>query len=251
MNRKILILLAFILVAGGSDLRSRAETKPQESPEAPRPGGTPRMYLEKPKIDIGQIIEGQMILKKFEFKNIGDADLIITETKTTCGCTAALASTGPYRPGESGVIEVSYDSRGKIGHVSKDVRIYSNDPASPITIAIEGTAIGGTHPPMAPGEALFSGSCAECHSLPARGKNGKELYEAVCAICHDPPPGSHKVIAGNRQAMALNSGRELKKAISKGIPRTSMPGFVHSAGGPLSKDQVKSLVEYLESIRKK
>ena len=233
-----------------------AEIKPnpkvdKTSSADPPKEGTARILFEQPRFDFGRIGQGETLRKKFEFKNVGNADLVIRETKTSCGCTAALASTAPVHPNESGAVDVAYDSRGKFGHVYKDVKIFSNDPASPSTIAIEGVVTAPMHPAMGPGDVLFAGSCAECHSIPAKGKTGKELYDSVCAICHDPPANSHKFIAASRHSMSQISRRDLKNAISKGVPNSSMPAFSDSSSGPLSKEQIKSLADYLYSIRVK
>lgn len=213
--------------------------------------GVGRLTFVEEVHDFGVVIQGQNVKSRFEFKNTGTGNLIIYETQTACGCTAVIASTGPFRPGETGFIEVSYDTRGKIGHAYKDVKVLSNDPLSPATIAIEGTVSSGEHPTMAAGDVLFSGSCAQCHAVPAKGKRGIELYDAACAICHDPPPGSKKVLAGPRDALSQISKKRLKEVISKGIHYTSMPGFSHSSGGPLTKRQIRSLIKYLRSIRSK
>ncbi len=216
--------------------------------------GTPKIHFEVPNHNFGSIVQGNDIKHKFSFQNVGTGDLIITKAKGSCGCTVTTVSSMPYKPGEQGVIDVSVDTRGKFGRVFKDVRVESNDPASPVMLALEGMVMeNSAHPPMAAGEALFKGSCAECHSTPAKGKSGKELYQAVCAICHDPKPGdsSHKTMALNQEQLAQMDSGSLKEIISKGMPDTSMPGFLKKHNGPLSKKQVKSLVEYLESLRQK
>ena len=251
ISKKSAALLIFGSLFMSAFIRAESETVPgsDKTVLAPQKEGTVRIYFEQPRFDFGRINQGEMARKKFEFKNIGNADLLIRETKSSCGCTAALASTDPVHPNETGTIDVTYDSRGKFGYFYKDVKIFSNDPTSPATLVIEGVVAAPTHPTIAAGEVLFAGSCADCHSRPAKGKTGKELYESVCAICHDLPIDSHKFVAGSRHALSQMSKRELKKAISKGVPKTSMPAFLDTSRGPLSKDQVESLVDYLNSIR--
>lgn len=226
------------------------QAKPKE--EQNRPPTHAEIFFPEPVYNFGRIQTGEQVTKKFEFKNKGKEDLVIERLQTTCGCTAAVASTGPYAPGASGSIEVSYDSRGKIGFAVKEVHVISNDPRGPQVLRMEGTVLADTHPTKSAADVLFSGKCAECHSLPAQGKVGKTLYDAVCYLCHDFPPEHGKPrIAPSKEAMATISKKRLKRLISEGIPNTSMPGFAHSAGGPLSKEQVDSLVEYILSLQKK
>lgn len=211
--------------------------------------GTPKIQFEEPLHNFGKIVQGEPVHHKFGFTNTGTGDLIIYKAKGSCGCTAAAVSTGPFKPGEQSYIEVSYDSRGKFGHVYKDVKVESNDPDSPTTLIIEGVSMQGNHPPMTSGKTLFKGSCAECHFAPAKGKSGKELYQAVCSMCHDPS-NENKLMAADRFAMSERSFKSLINSTSHGVPGTSMPGFLSRHGGPLSKKQIKSLAEYLRSLNK-
>lgn len=213
---------------------------------------SPEIQFKEKVHDFGRIKTGEKTRHVFEFKNIGGSDLIIYNIKPTCGCTGAIASTGPYHPGESGTIQVEYDSRAKTGFAQKDVTVESNDPRSPQSLFLEGLVLGDTHPTISSADVLFTGSCAECHSIPAKGKKGKELYDAVCYLCHDLPQQSgKKSIAPDQETLAQLSKRELKKITTKGMPNTTMPGFSHKAGGPLSGEQIDSLLAYLKSIRKK
>jgi len=212
--------------------------------------GSSKIKFDEPAHNFGTALQGTSVNHRFTFQNVGTGDLVIFKAKGSCGCTAAVVSTGPFKPGEKGTIDVSYDSRGKFGSVFKDVRVDSNDPSSPSMIVLEGMIVESTHPGMTPGEVLFTGSCAECHAIPAKGKSGKDLYEAVCSMCHDPS-NIHKKIAVDRETLALIPFSILKKNISDGLPGTSMPGFAVKHGGPLTKKQIQSLLKYLESIRPK
>lgn len=218
--------------------------------EAPAP---PRLLFDRMTQDFGMAKQGEKVVRRFGFANVGGSDLVIGSLKSTCGCTAAVASTGPYRPGERGEVEVSYDSRGKVGFAHKEVEVFSNASNLSQTLTIQGTVLEeGSHPMIAASDVLFSGSCAQCHALPAQGKKGKELYDAVCFLCHDfPQEGGKKQIAAGRNDLAKMGNKQLKRLISKGIARSSMPGFDVHSKGPLTEDQIDSLVEYLASIREK
>lgn len=209
-----------------------------------------QIVFDETLYDFGRIKQGERVTKNFGFVNNGKAELVIAQLKTTCGCTAAVASTGPYPPGERGVIQVNYDSRGKFGHVLKDIKVFSTGRDSPQTITIEGTVFADQHPTMTAADVLFSGSCADCHASPAKGKLGAALYDAVCYLCHDfPQTTGKKWIAPDRNALSKLSKSKLKRLITEGIHNSSMPGFGDHAGGPLSKEQVESLAEYLISVR--
>ena len=259
MKRRILLmafaLLMDALILWNKPCGSAADEKyakaASSSTESVSPQGQAKIQFEKTVENYGVAQEGEKVTRRFSFTNTGTGDLLIERLQPTCGCTAAAGSTNPVRPGESGYIDLTYDSRGKIGHAFKDVKVITNASSSPVMIALEGTIAASMHPTTRPGDFLFKGSCAECHAIPAKGKEGKELYDAVCSMCHDMAAGSKKVVGHSRENMALMPEADLKKMIFKGIPGTSMPGFGSRAGGPLSKKQIKSLLNYLESIKPK
>lgn len=212
----------------------------------------PRMEFKDKLYNFQVVSQGDPVRYDFEFVNGGDGDLQILSLKSTCGCTAATASSGPYRPGEAGSVQVTYDTRGKLGYTTKEITVVTNDPLSPHVLTIEGTVnLKEDHPPVKPGEVLFQGSCAQCHSTPSRGKAGKELYDSTCHMCHDfPQENGRKWVAPNKFSLAKNSKRKLRKIISGGVPYSSMPAFALDQAGPLTKTQIDSLVDYIHSLRK-
>lgn len=241
--------LAAVLCLAGT-LVSRADEPAVSTATAAAPSGPPVIQFSSTTFDFGRIMQGDQVKHAFEFTNAGGSDLVISDLRTTCGCTAAVASTGPYHPGEKGQIGVSYDSRAKVGYAHKEVEVFSNSTGSPHLLTLVGVVLDQEHPKFTPGEVLFSGSCAQCHSIPAKGKKGKELYEAVCALCHDfPQTTGRKYVAPDRRRLAELPNRKLKRIISKGLARTSMPAFAYRRRGPLTKEQIDSLVEYLASLR--
>lgn len=76
-------------------------------------------------IDYGKIENGSDGVRKFKFTNIGDAPLVITKVKSTCGCTVPTKPEGAIAPGESGVIEVKYDTK-RTGFIRKTITVNSN-----------------------------------------------------------------------------------------------------------------------------
>lgn len=209
----------------------------------------PKLDFEETLYEFGQIKQQEGLTHRFAFKNSGNTDLVIMSLKSSCGCTAATASTGPYHPGESGFIDVTYDSRAKIGFVYKEVNVYSNDPNSPANLSIQGVVLLEQHPTKSVGDVLFKDSCAECHSIPGKDKTGKKLYDSVCALCHDFPQSAGKpALSGDRTQLSRLSRRELKKIITKGVSKTSMPAFGEKFEGPLTKEQIQSVIEYLLSL---
>lgn len=82
-------------------------------------------------VDYGTIAKGSDGVRVFEFTNTGDAPLIITDVKSSCGCTVPKKPEGPIAPGASSSIEVKYDTN-RVGPIRKTVTVYSN-AEQPIT----------------------------------------------------------------------------------------------------------------------
>ncbi|MCX7875509.1 MAG: DUF1573 domain-containing protein [Melioribacteraceae bacterium] len=91
----------------------------------------PKLKLNKSEHDFGDVEEGKLVDTKIGFKNVGNAELIISEVKTSCGCTAALLSSKKLQPGESGNIRIELDTNGREGKLTRTIIIYSNDPEGP------------------------------------------------------------------------------------------------------------------------
>lgn len=88
-------------------------------------------------IDYGTISKGSDGLRVFHFTNTGDAPLIITDVKSSCGCTIPKKPNGPVAPGESSTIEVKYDTN-RIGPIRKTVTVLSNASQSMVSLKITG-----------------------------------------------------------------------------------------------------------------
>ncbi len=90
--------------------------------------------IPEPTFDFGEVMEGEKVQHDYPIKNTGDEPLIISNAKGSCGCTVPEWPREPIAPGETAMIKVQFDSKGK-GKVggnlqSKRVTITANtDPA--------------------------------------------------------------------------------------------------------------------------
>ncbi len=93
-------------------------TSNTQSPAAAPPATVPvgpltSFSFSESEFDFGEIEEGEKITHEFAFKNTGDEPLVISKAVGSCGCTVPDWPREPIAAGESGVIKVQYDSRGK------------------------------------------------------------------------------------------------------------------------------------------
>jgi len=81
--------------------------------------------------DFGTINQGDVVTHIFKIKNTGETKLVISNVRTSCGCTAALISSREIAPGKSSQIKVHFNSSGYKGKVTKYIYVESNDPDEP------------------------------------------------------------------------------------------------------------------------
>ena len=85
----------------------------------------PQMSFETTTLDYGTIERGSDPLRVFTFTNTGNAPLVIKHAKGSCGCTVPSYKKEPIMPGESGEIEVRYDTK-RVGKFTKTITLTTN-----------------------------------------------------------------------------------------------------------------------------
>lgn len=98
--------------------------------------GTPQINFETYEYNFGTIAQGEKVSHTFIFRNIGDGPLQITDVTTSCGCTASKYSIEPVAPGESGTVEVIFDSYGREGKQLKSANVWTNCGEKPVKLQI-------------------------------------------------------------------------------------------------------------------
>jgi len=102
-------------------------------------GKGPKIEFKNLVHDYGNILERADGNCTFEFTNTGDAPLIITSVKTSCGCLAPSWSKEPVAPGAKGKISLRYDTN-RVGPINKSATVESNSVNAPVqVIRIKGT----------------------------------------------------------------------------------------------------------------
>ena len=89
-------------------------------------------------IDYGTIEKGADGVRVFEFTNTGTAPLIISKVSSSCGCTIPKKPEAPILPGETGEIQVKYDTN-RVGHIRKAITVISNADTPTKVLKIKGT----------------------------------------------------------------------------------------------------------------
>ncbi len=98
----------------------------------------PQAVIDENKLDFGTIFEGQKVKHSYVIRNTGDEALVLSNVRTSCGCTTA-SYTEQILPGQMGSVDIEFDSRGFANHIRKHIYVNSNDPNKPrLEMILEG-----------------------------------------------------------------------------------------------------------------
>ncbi|MBN2175610.1 MAG: DUF1573 domain-containing protein [Bacteroidales bacterium] len=123
-------------ISNKSAVSNQKEVKQAEPTGNDNPNA-PVMIFENEVHDYGIIEQNADGRCEFSFKNEGKEPLILSNVRSSCGCTVPEWPRQPILPGQSEVIKVKYDTK-RVGVINKSVYVYSNAKVSPITLKIKG-----------------------------------------------------------------------------------------------------------------
>ena len=96
--------------------------------------------FETEEMDYGTIAHNSDGVRVFKFTNTGDAPIVISNAKGSCGCTVPTYSKNVIAPGESGEIEVKY-ATNRVGKFTKTVTLTSNASEPSKVLRIKGEVL--------------------------------------------------------------------------------------------------------------
>lgn len=86
----------------------------------------PVIEFNETEHDFGDIEKGKKVETTFTYKNTGNAPLVVTDIKSSCGCTVPQDwSRDPLAPGDSGKFTVTYNGAGP-NKISKTITVTAN-----------------------------------------------------------------------------------------------------------------------------
>jgi len=112
-------VLSLVLMIAGSMLIQAQQANAVASPNGPQ------ITFEKTTHDYGTIFTGSNGEYEFVFTNTGNEPLILSQPRSSCGCTVPAWPRKPLLPGEKEKIKVTYNT-GIKGRFQKTVTIVSN-----------------------------------------------------------------------------------------------------------------------------
>lgn len=100
-----------------------------------------KIVFEETSYNFGEVDQGAIVQHVFKFTNTGKVPLLISDARSTCGCTVPEWPKTPIAPGQGGEINVKFDTAGKEKIQHKSVAITANTYPSTTEVELTGTVI--------------------------------------------------------------------------------------------------------------
>ena len=140
--RKIILQLSLACLVVFTSCKENATNKIQDSniaAAAIRDASAskfPVITFEENEHDFGEIVSRTPVETIFKYKNTGEAPLVITNIKSTCGCTVPQDwSKSPLAPGETGQFKVKFNGSGS-NKITKTITVMANTESGSETVKI-------------------------------------------------------------------------------------------------------------------
>ena len=100
-------------------------------------GDFPVITFNEKEHDFGTIVNGTKVETKFKYTNTGNAPLVVSNIKSTCGCTIPSNwNRDPIAPGESAEFTVNFNGKGN-NQVQKTITLTTNTEKGTETVKIK------------------------------------------------------------------------------------------------------------------
>lgn len=97
-----------------------------------------KITLEETDFNFGEVTEGAEVKHIYKFKNTGNQPLLISDIRTTCGCTVPEWNHNPIASGAEDKINVKFDTNGKQEMQTKKITIIANTFPAETEIILRG-----------------------------------------------------------------------------------------------------------------
>ncbi len=133
MKKIVLTLMVFATVFSLSAQQQTANEKSKKSKE-------PVITFQNTVHDYGTVVKGGNGECEFVFKNTGKSDLILTNVRSSCGCTVPVWPKEPIPKNGKAVIKVKYDTN-RVGGINKSITVESNAENNRVVLNIKGNVV--------------------------------------------------------------------------------------------------------------
>ena len=97
-----------------------------------------KIIFDSSEFNFGTVNEGAIVRHTFTFKNTGKTPLLISDVRTTCGCTVPTWNKNPIPAGASDKIDVSFNTENKQNEQVKKITVIANTFPSETVVVVMG-----------------------------------------------------------------------------------------------------------------
>jgi hypothetical protein len=137
--KKYLFLASFALIGYGVFAQNLASQQPATAPSAALVKNAAIQWKETTH-QFGEIKQAVPATVEFEFKNVSNEPVLITQVQGSCGCTATAFSKEAVQPGKSSKITATYNA-ANLGSFHKTVTVTTSSETAPHTLTLQGTVV--------------------------------------------------------------------------------------------------------------
>ena len=137
---KVLKLIVLVAALGtcqiaGAQLRILPKSQIDSIANPPLAQNAGTMHFDKVLIDgVKMSQEDAPRIFEYSFVNRGSSSLVISRLVSTCSCAVATYDKRVVKPGERGVIRLTYNAKGRVGTNLQRVFVYTGDNTQPTAI---------------------------------------------------------------------------------------------------------------------
>ena len=131
MKKAFFVIIIFVFSV---QLNAQDKTEVNTNPNAPT------ILFESNVVDYGEIAKGSDGVKYFNFTNGGNEPLIISNVRSSCGCTVPEYQRTPIGPNQESQIKIKYDTK-RVGPFRKTITIFSNVEGGSVLVTVKGRVL--------------------------------------------------------------------------------------------------------------
>lgn len=121
-----LCLIAFTSCKEDATSKINSDNVAQAAERDANAGDLPVIEFDKTTHDFGSIENGTPVETIFKYTNKGNSMLVVSNVKSTCGCTVPSNYTKQVAPGETGEFAVKFNGKGNGNKVTKAITMTTN-----------------------------------------------------------------------------------------------------------------------------
>jgi hypothetical protein len=126
LSLSVCCLIAFTSCKDDAASKVNPENVAQAAERDATAGDLPSINFDKVEHDFGTIPNGIPVETSFKYTNTGKSMLVVSNIKSTCGCTVPSDWTKEVAPGETGEFKVKFNGKGNGNQISKTITLTTN-----------------------------------------------------------------------------------------------------------------------------